>query len=216
ASQKFTKTDLAKFEHSWEQLPHLVSLGAEKNFREFMVRLAERPRTPDHAYFERLVAKAILFRAGEKIVSAKKFGGYRAQIVTYSIAKLCHATGHRLDPGRIWRSQSISEATAEALADISTFVHDVIVHPLGRVRNIGEWCKKVDCWAKIRELDWKVPSVLRKELLDISAARAGSEPLDMGLSTHTQQEKERIDRAAAVPAEVWLSVSHWAKQTGNL
>ena len=29
---KFTKTDLAKFEHAWEQLPHVVSLGAQKNF----------------------------------------------------------------------------------------------------------------------------------------------------------------------------------------
>src|SRR5262249_732398 len=34
-SQKFVKTDLAKFEHSWDQLPHLVSRGAEKNFVEF-------------------------------------------------------------------------------------------------------------------------------------------------------------------------------------
>src|SRR5262249_49372101 len=30
AQQKFTKTDLAKFESSWDQLPYLVSLGAEK------------------------------------------------------------------------------------------------------------------------------------------------------------------------------------------
>ena len=39
--QKFTKSDAAKFEHSWDQLPHIVSRGAEKNFREFMIRLGE-------------------------------------------------------------------------------------------------------------------------------------------------------------------------------
>ena len=31
-SQRFTKTDLAKFENTWDQLPDIVSLGAEKNF----------------------------------------------------------------------------------------------------------------------------------------------------------------------------------------
>ena len=47
--QKFTKTDVAKFSHSWAQFPYLVSLGAEKNFREFMLRLpphAAAPSTP--------------------------------------------------------------------------------------------------------------------------------------------------------------------------
>ncbi len=31
-TQKFTKTDLAKFENTWDQLPHEVSRGAQKNF----------------------------------------------------------------------------------------------------------------------------------------------------------------------------------------
>ncbi|MBR8834023.1 MAG: AIPR family protein [Stigonema ocellatum SAG 48.90 = DSM 106950] len=60
-SQKFTKTDLAKFENTWQQLPHLVSLGAEKNFRELTIKLANRGKfQPDEDYFKRLVAKAIL------------------------------------------------------------------------------------------------------------------------------------------------------------
>lgn len=36
--QKFTKTDLAKFEHAWAGLPHLACKGAEKNFVEFAQR----------------------------------------------------------------------------------------------------------------------------------------------------------------------------------
>ena len=46
--QKFTKADVAKFEHSWDQLPHIVSRGAEKNFREFMIRLGDK--TPGRGY----------------------------------------------------------------------------------------------------------------------------------------------------------------------
>src|SRR6202034_1753474 len=66
-NQKFTKTDLAKFENTWDQLPWLVAYGAEKNFREFMLRLDKRGRfKPTPEYFEKLVAKAILFRSAEK------------------------------------------------------------------------------------------------------------------------------------------------------
>ena len=39
-----------------------------------------------YALTERLVAKAILFRRTEKIVQQQAFGGYRANIVAYSIA----------------------------------------------------------------------------------------------------------------------------------
>ena len=59
--QKFTKTDVAKFTHSWMQFPYLVSLGAEKNFREFMLRLPPHAaNSVDPGYFSELVAKAIL------------------------------------------------------------------------------------------------------------------------------------------------------------
>ena len=38
----FTKTDLAKYENTWDQLPFYVSEGAQKNFRRFTLRLNER------------------------------------------------------------------------------------------------------------------------------------------------------------------------------
>ena len=62
AKQKFTKTDLAKYENTWMQLPHIVSLGAQKNFNDFAIKLKERGRIDvDIRYFEHLIAKAIIF-----------------------------------------------------------------------------------------------------------------------------------------------------------
>ena len=61
---------------------------------------------PDIAYFQELVAKAIMFRAAERIVSGQEFGGYRANIVTYTLAWIAHHSGggvdlrHDLDPSR--------------------------------------------------------------------------------------------------------------------
>jgi hypothetical protein len=214
-SQKFSKTDLAKFEHSWEQLPWLVSLGAEKNFREFMLRLEERRITPDNAYFERLVGKAILFRSTEKLVSAFKFGGYRANIVTYSIAKLSNVTAHRVDLSAIWRNQEISAETANALCEIIPLVHDVIVRPAGRVRHVGEWCKKKDCWAAVTELDWAPKAGLKSELLALKGD-GPADARDLGLGTPTTDEVELVAAAKLIPGDEWFRLSNWAKETGNL
>ena len=57
----FTKTDLAKYENTWDQMPYCVSEGAQKNFKKFTMRLAERGNyVPDAKYYERLIAKAIV------------------------------------------------------------------------------------------------------------------------------------------------------------
>src|SRR6202011_1885872 len=68
--QKFTKTDLAKFENSWDQAPEIVSRGAEKNFREFAIRLAKRGHVDvDEAFFHHVIGRAILFRRAERLIS---------------------------------------------------------------------------------------------------------------------------------------------------
>jgi hypothetical protein len=86
-SQKFDKTDLAKYENTWDQFPYIVSMGAQKNFCSFIDRFSKKKSFEiDEFYFKNLVAKAILFRHTERIVQAQKFGGYRANIVTYTLS----------------------------------------------------------------------------------------------------------------------------------
>ena len=210
--QKFTKADAAKFEHSWNQLPHIVSRGAEKNFRDFMIRLGETGPVIGTSYCQHLIAKAILFRATEKIVSAHQFGGYRANIVTYTIAKLTHETGHRLDLDRIWRDQRLGPALTEAISDLSVPVQQAITRPL-RGANISEWAKRSECWARVIEIDWHIPAALRAELLD-PPAEAGPDREDDASSPKGGQTL--IAAVNAIPAEDWFAVARWAKETQNL
>ncbi|QBY00444.1 abortive phage infection protein [Rhodophyticola sp. CCM32] len=85
--QMITKTDIAKFEHTWSQLPHIVSRGAQKCYLDFMDVVDKRGKyLPDELFFKLLVSRAIMFRETERIVSRRKFGGYRANIVTYTLA----------------------------------------------------------------------------------------------------------------------------------
>ena len=102
SGQMFTKTDLAKFENTWRQLPYVVSKGAQKNFVDFTVRLDNRGRVDvDERYFHRLVGKAIFFRQAEKIIHRQQYGGYRANIVTYTVALIARLTGQRIDLDRV-------------------------------------------------------------------------------------------------------------------
>jgi hypothetical protein len=213
-TQRFTKTDLAKFENTWDQLPHVVSRGAQKNFAEFMIRLAARGRiVPDEGYFRNLVAKAILFRHAERLVSGQSFGGYRANIVTYSLSWLAHLTANRIDLDRIWREQTLTPRLDSAIVTISRLVHGVLTNPPGGA-NVTEWAKREACWERVRSLQVPADIELEAELISLEVARR-TKPVS-GLDAPDESEREVIVQVAAISADVWFELSHWAKETGNL
>src|SRR5690606_17809581 len=96
-SQKFTKTDLAKYQHSWNQLPHIVSRGAQKNFVAFMDAIGKNgPREPDEAWYRAAIATAILFKRAEKVARELEITPYRANVLTYTVALLSFKTQRRI------------------------------------------------------------------------------------------------------------------------
>lgn len=164
-TQLFSKTDLAKFESSAAGLPHVVSRGAQKNFAEFARDVGEAWSKAaakfDELWYRRLISKAIVFRWLETEVPKQPWyeGGYRANIVTYSMAKVFHdANGEKqvLDLDAIWRRQSLPDALQSALLLAAAEAHDVITNPPAGVRNMSEWAKQQACWnvMKGRTLDY--------------------------------------------------------------
>lgn len=216
ANQKFTKTDLAKFENTWDQLPWMISRGAEKNFREFMIRLRGRGSSfkPDQKYFEQLVAKAILFRSADHLVKAQKLGGYIAQTVNYTLAKLLNATGQRLDLDAIWREQELSPVLAAAIENLSPKIHAALIGSAG-TRNITEWAKKEECWKAILDLEWQPPSSLAGVLTTSTSRTKTSSIASVGEQLN-DEERTALDAVTAVSGDTWLTLSSWAKETGSL
>jgi len=212
--QKFTKTDLAKFGNTWNQLPYIVSRGAEKNFNEFMVILKERGEfQPDRTYFEHLIAKAILFRQTEKLIQKQQYGGYRANIVTYTLALISHKTAQRIDLDRIWKEQSISPVLMDTIIRVSEAVHRHITTPPGG-RNITEWCKKEQCWKDLLALDIKMPDELENEFIRTDGKERAR--VDKGIDSPDSEDHEKILEVMKVQVETWFKIAHWAKETGNL
>lgn len=182
--QKFTKTDLAKFQHSWSGLPHLVCLGADKNFLEFAVRMEdEGAPVIDENYFKQMVAKGIIFRTVEKLFSVEKLEGYRVNSVAYAVAWLVKRSGQRIDLMRIWQDQRISTVLFDTLKIVVKAAH---AHINDCPDNPGEWSKKDECWNAFRERSIPVGDAWRDELSETAFIEINSE--DQAL----EQEWERI------------------------
>jgi len=141
--QKFVKTDLAKYMGVWEGKPHMVCRGALKNFVDFSQSIVKewnrQSEQFNERYYHHAIAKAILFKETEKIVSEQPWyetGGYRAPIVAYAIAKLAHdleeeviGDGGHINFDDIWREQELRPSVRKALAISATAVKDVIMNP---------------------------------------------------------------------------------------
>ncbi len=158
--QMFTKTDLAKFENVFDDHPKWVNLGGQKNFARYASRIgSEWEKDADRFnefYFKRAIARGILFRTTEKLVSSQPWynGGYRANIVAYTLAMMGEITKSRqasIDYLHIWSTQSIEEVLLQSIAVIATRINDDLTQPPHGISNISEWAKKDGCWARLCE-----------------------------------------------------------------
>jgi hypothetical protein len=208
-NQKFTKTDLAKFWMSWDQYPQIVSLGAQKCFGRFMESILPNRAEPDEAEFRRLVSLAILFRKAEALYGEMGHTGYRAQVITYSIARLSNHVGKRLPIADIWRTQSVPSDVETALRLIITGIREVVLNPPSG-RNLTDWCKKEACWNAVlsRPLDIS----LSKLVTATNASNAEVETAEAG----SPAQQRSVSAVTAIDADVWFALSNWAKQTNSL
>lgn len=210
----FTKTDLAKYENTWDQLPYFVSEGAQKNFRRFTLRVNEhKSMLPDEKYYQNLIAKAILFKRTEKLVQQQQYGGYRANIVTYTLAYLSFKTAQRIDLEKIWKEQSLSAELEQAIIEVSAIVREVIINPPGGA-NVGEWCKKEKCWNIVKEREYTISDALKAELVEVGCVMTKPVPTS-SIESLSEEDQKLIDEVASVASETWFALSRWAKETNN-
>ena len=222
-SQFLTKTDLAKFENTWACMPHIVSLGAQKNFAEFAKHIGKRWGSEgaafDELWFKRMIAKAIIFRATEKLVSGAEWyeGGYRANIVTYAIAKLVHDAEEQdmvVDLDAVWRCQDVSPDLKAALLVAAAEAQDVITRPPEGVRNFSEWAKKQACWKGLEDRKLSYPEQVDRVLIspDLANERAREARSDKAIETSVEAELE-VHRLGAA---FWAEARNWARERGLL
>jgi hypothetical protein len=212
-TQFFTKTDLAKFENSYRCKPHVVSYGAQKNFGELARAIGEewgRNNGPqfDEVWFQRLIAKAIIFKNMERIVPAQPWytGGYRANIVTYAIAKVVHdadSRGQVLDLDSIWRMQRVHVELERALLAAAEAANDVITNPPAGIRNMSEWAKKQACWSELSKREVSYGAGFEVVLIDPEAAKA--------VKRDRRRENQEADGIEAQRMVVDQGAEYWSQ-----
>lgn len=223
-TQFLSKTDLAKYENTWLKIPHIVSLGAQKNFAEFAKNIGKIWGTEgtkfNELWFRRLVAKAIIFRTMEKLVSAAEWyeGGYRANIVTYAIAKMVHDAEEQssvLDLDSVWNKQKASKDFQLIMQAAATEAKDVITNPVTTaVRNYGEWAKMQACWEMLRKRTVEYPaaldSILISEEADNVAVRESRSVSSIDASVNAEIEVHELGKP------FWVESRNWATERGLL
>ena len=214
-SQMFTKTDLAMFENSMNMHPHIVSLGAQKNFANFVSELSrewdKNEKYFNEFYFKSLIAKAILFRFLDKTIMQQQwYGGYKANIITYSLAKLAvlvSGTNRQLDLEKIWRSQRLSTTLESQLLQIAEAVNETIQDTPAGITNVTEWCKKEACWEKVKSaqipLSWHTISELveNREVEQREKDARDAQIIQNGIET----QKYVYEKGS----EYWKQIGHW-------
>ena len=224
--QVITKTDIAKIENSWRQLPHEVSKGAQKNFdvySKFVVtEWQNRPLQFNDEFFKRAVAHAIVFRELEQLVPTQTDwydGGYRANIVTFTIAKLAQiiaeqGAGGALNVQSIWRTQSISPAMSAQLKVVARAMYSVITSPEQGLENVTEWCKKELAWQRAQQQNIRLLPELAAELvsqaeeLEREADAVDTARIDAGIAAVTEVVKYRSSN--------WRTMREWGVQRNEL
>ena len=228
-AQLITKTDLAKFENSWRKQPHIVSRAAQKNFLVFAEYIDKYygdngNKFDNEIYFKEVVAKAILFRFVEGLVSAAKKswyeGGYRAQIVTYTIAKLVSmidelTDNFALNLNLIWAKQGVSAVLSQQLETIAKSVSAAITTPPVQNMNVGEWCKKEDCWNKVKALSIPISKNLGNELIPKTEMKQLHESA-VGDARENFVINSVLEVVTLSQAGSWQSLSDWANRFSPL
>lgn len=220
--QLLDKTFLSKSENSWLQRPHIVSKGAQYSFSAFADFITEWLEKDEMAitenYFKDAIAKVILFRTVEKIVSDAEWyeNGFRAQTVTYTISYLSYLvskSGGFLNFNKIWEDQEVPSALVEIIKVISKSVYNILTSPPAGSANAAQWCKKSACWEAVKQLriaDLTIPESL---LVDLAEERHAS---------RTDRKSKQLDTGieiqsfvVAQSSAVWVAINDYFRRPEN-
>lgn len=218
-SKVITKTDLAKIRNTWSGYPHIVSKGAQTNFMKYAELIDEKWNEDDRRFNERYytesVALMILFRHLEALIPKQPWyeSGYRANIVTYSIALLRMTIrqqfkGMDLDLQNIWLRQSVPDCITKAMEIITEKVYHKITDPNRATVNVTQWCKREACWKSVQEIRIELPESFKAVLLSRTAQAAAEKDArkDQEIISGAQDQAKVLEYSA----QQWTQLSVFA------
>jgi len=219
-AQVFSKEDVAKYINSYQEItegkkmqigPHYVVRGNQKNYVQFMNH--NLVKKTDSIYFEDVIAKAILFRAAEKVYGVKpnSIGDMRYITVPYTIAYLTFISKGKLDLYKIWKAQAVS-------SDLKSFLYSLMLQVEKYIKSnapgslYGEWAKKEECWDQLKKQKPDIDIELIK--LDMQDSRTNIQrKIITEEETELIQINEEIQKLKSISPDLWYKINEWGKAT---
>ena len=213
--QLIQKTDVAKVLVTTMCMPHVVSQGAQKNFKFFAENVTgqwgEEGVVFGEEWFKGIIGATIVFRTLERLVGQADWyaQGYRANTVTYSIAlllKKLRSSKRDVDFLKVWNRQAVSESLKQALLNVAEQVQARIISSAERYRvvNVTEWCKREKCWEDLLEsIEIRIGPNLDKDLID-------AEELE-GAKKSAKREQRVLNDIEAQTYVVSKGAAYWGK-----
>ena len=217
--QKFDKLLMAKVEMAFAQSADIVCLGGQKTFGFYLDMLkATYQRDPsyvaDEGFFKKLVAKVIIWKQLEKIVGKQNrdldLQAYRGQIVAYVYSYYILKVASKVDLVDIWNNQNISEEMGEVFRELSMIVRD---HIKDTTLNVTEYCKKEDCWNKLKSRKPQLSADTKKHFSNVKGGDL--EEFSEIVKAREKKKQEMLDDMAPYlkNSGKWFELAKWGKET---
>lgn len=218
-AQVIKKTDLSKYLMTYAGFPHDTSKGAQAVMKKFSAKVQgtdseegfweKDSSLVNESYFKNLIAKAIIFKQTERLVSNsewyKEIKAYRANIVAYSIAILSNFAESKkleIDLNKIWNNQSIYKELSEQLAITSKEVYEFLVGERD-VQNVTEWAKREKCWQNAKKNSWTILSSFEETLCTISHSKKNEV---------NEADIDAMKFVIEKELQFWLDLKSWGKK----
>ena len=216
--QVISKEQLAMYLTTLSCKPHIVSKGKNWVMKEFGVEIGNEYRANkavfNEFYFKKCICATLIFRTVDEYLeinkdSAKKptgfwykSGGYKLNIVPYTIAKIlsCIPKGYSLDWEKIWQKQGLSAAFMREVEIVTKKTNDFICDSHGMI--VTEYCKKEATWVAYRDtVQHELSAAFIDELIPMSIVQS-----EEAAAKREEQEAQKLDyqvEIVRIGEEVW-------------
>lgn len=165
--QLITKEQLGMYLTTMKEQPNIVAKGKNFVIKEFNTIISQDYKTNkgcfNEFYFKKCICAAIIYRTVDNYLESHKdsarkptgfwykAGGYKLDIVPYTIAKIIHSVpaGFTLDWNYIWNRQNLSPAFMHEIEMVTKMTNDFICDSHGVI--VTEYCKRPETWVSYRD-----------------------------------------------------------------
>ena len=202
--QRFTKTDIAKWEMAWAIRPDIASKGGEQSFDFFhKTQLKVDGIEVDRNYFHHLIAKAIIYQTISDICKQTGIRGYINIICNYVLATLAWKSRGNLDLDYVWNHQEIHPSMRISIEQAADIVNRYILKLGQEGLNPTVKAKKEQFWKEVT-LRMVSLSELDKVLLSVNEEEL------------TAESQAKIASFEQMQRETWRQLVTWGKESKKL